>query len=343
MLALPVVWAGRDRPAVTPPASQMAFLGRWQPARRPLGMALTPTRPLTLADVMRRLALSTSLRGHRTPGVGRCSAFQRLPAGEFDLVVDGRSRLAGTAHGAARPGRPADGGVAARRAPGRHHRPGAAACRPSRTRSPSPATTRRGSRSAGWSCGRGRCPPSGTAGRGPARVPPRRPGRSSRSTTTPSSSPGAAWVRGERRARFIVQPDAGAAPVRRGSRAGRSPTPCRSNRGDWHTEVLPLAPEEIAGRDAAGRAALAPAMLSVTSATGFRPSEHDAGVDDVRRLGVYCTLAVIRAGGAPPVRSGSVHAEVPAGELQRAGVVAHLVEDVDRAVAELDAEVLAGS
>ena len=50
MTALPVVWAGRDRPVITPPTSQMAFIGRWHPAARPLGVALTPTRWLDLPD-----------------------------------------------------------------------------------------------------------------------------------------------------------------------------------------------------------------------------------------------------------------------------------------------------
>ena len=97
MLALPVVWAGRDRPAVTPPTSQMALLDRWLPAARPFGVELTPTRRLDQDGLIGRLALSTSLRGHRTPGVSPLLRIPEVPAGEFDVFVEGRSRLEGVA------------------------------------------------------------------------------------------------------------------------------------------------------------------------------------------------------------------------------------------------------
>ena len=96
--------------------------------------------------------------------------------------------------------------------------------------------------------------------------------------------PGAAWIRGELTARFIVQQDAGAAVVMRlqGGAVANTVTVAASG---WRTEVA-LAPDDI--RDLPLPAdALAPAVLSVTSATGFRVSEHTRGSDDVRWLGVY--------------------------------------------------------
>ena len=102
MAALPVVWAGRDRPAVTPPTSQMAFLDRWQPAWRPLGAEIAPTRHLALSDLVGRLSLGTSLRGYRVPGATPLLQIPFVPAGEFDVFIEGRSRLAGHGHGAAR-------------------------------------------------------------------------------------------------------------------------------------------------------------------------------------------------------------------------------------------------
>ena len=96
--------------------------------------------------------------------------------------------------------------------------------------------------------------------------------------------PGAAWIRGERTARFIVQPDAGSAPVMRlqGGAVANTVTLAASG---WRTEVA-LPANDI--RDLPLPAdALAPAVLSVTSATGFRPSEHAPGSDDLRWLGVY--------------------------------------------------------
>ena len=97
MAALPVVWAGRDRLAVTPPTSQMAILDRWQPGWRPLGVDITPPRALALGDLVQKLSLGTSLRGHRVPGVAPLLQIPLVPAGAFDVFVEGRSRLAGVA------------------------------------------------------------------------------------------------------------------------------------------------------------------------------------------------------------------------------------------------------
>ena len=125
MTALPVVWAGRDRPVITPPTSQMAFIGRWHPAARPLGVALTPTRWLDLPD-----ADPPAQPRHQPP---RLPATRRVAAAADSAGAGRRLRrlrrrpLAprGHRHGAAGPPRPAAGGVAARRAIGRLHRPGA--------------------------------------------------------------------------------------------------------------------------------------------------------------------------------------------------------------------------
>ena len=49
----------------------------------------------------------------------------------------------------------------------------------------------------------------------------------------------------------------------------------RARRAWWPRKITP--------------AALSPAVIAVTSASGFRPSEHAAGNRDVRWLGVYLT------------------------------------------------------
>ncbi len=285
MLALPVVWAGRDRPAVTPPTSQMALLARWQPERRPLGMELTPTRPLTLADVMRRLALSTNLRGHRTPVLRPLLLIPGLPAGEFDLVVEGRSRLAGTL--TVRLGRddltmevwPLDG------------RPAGNTGLVLRLPAVAHSITITGDGAARESIRRLALRPRSLSDLREARPAVLRASRLGDLVLFALDDEaymesGAAWVRGERRARFIVQPDAGATPVVRLT-GGPIANSVSLESGDWKV-VLPLAPEEA--RDVTlPPAALSPATLSVTSATGFRPSEFDAGVLDTRQLGVYLT------------------------------------------------------
>jgi hypothetical protein len=98
--------------------------------------------------------------------------------------------------------------------------------------------------------------------------------------------PGAIWVRGERTTRLIVQADE---PGRTALRitAGPVANTVTLAAPGWTTEVA-LAPGEV--RDVPfPPTALAPAVVAVTSASGFRPSEHAAGNDDVRWLGVYLT------------------------------------------------------
>jgi hypothetical protein len=283
MAALPVVWAGRDRPVITPPTSQMAFIGRWHPAARPLGVALTPTRWLDLPTLVRRLSLDTSFRGYRPPGASPLLQIPLVPAGDYDVFADGRSRLEGSA--TVRLGRqdlplavwPLDGRSAGFTGlvlslPATAHSitiDGDDAARAAvRRLSLRPRTL----------------PPSGTGQAQALRA--ARLGSVTLFALDDNAflEPGAAWVRGERTARFIVQQDAGAAAVMRlqGGAVANTVTLAASG---WRTEVT-LAPNDI--RDLPLPAdALAPAVLSVTSATGFRVSEHTPGSDDVRWLGVY--------------------------------------------------------
>jgi hypothetical protein len=285
MLALPVVWAARDRPSVTPPTSQMALLDRWRPAARPLGVELTPTRRLDQDGLLGRLALSTSLRGHRTPGVSPLLQIPGVPAGEFDVLVEGRSRLEGVATvRLGRDGRPME-------------------------------TWRLDGRPSGFTGLTLRLPAIAHSisivGDDAARASVRR--LMLRPRRLPDSEPSqphalraarygvtvvfavddnayyeadAIWVRGERTTRLIVQADDPARAVLRltGGAVANSVTLTAPG---WTGEVR-LAPEER--RDVAlPAAALSPAVMAVTSATGFRPSDHAAGNRDGRWLGVYLT------------------------------------------------------
>jgi len=88
-----------------------------------------------------------------------------------------------------------------------------------------------------------------------------------------------------------VQPD-GAAPVLRLQGGAVANTVTLSAKG-WET-VVPLGADER--RDIVlPAAALAPAVLSIASAGGFRPSEHAADNHDVRWLGVYLTWPGVSA------------------------------------------------
>jgi hypothetical protein len=98
--------------------------------------------------------------------------------------------------------------------------------------------------------------------------------------------PAAMWVRGERTTRLVVQADDPGRAVLRLA-GGPVANTVKLEAPGWTNEVR-LEPQEQ--RDVAlPAAALAPAAMTVTSATGFRPSEHGAGSGDGRWLGVYLT------------------------------------------------------
>lgn len=285
MLALPVVWAGRDRPAVTPPTSQMALLDRWLPAARPFGVELTPTRRLDRDGLIGRLALSTSLRGHRTPGVSPLLRIPEVPAGEFDVLVEGRSRLEGVA--TVRLGRDAlpmetwrlDG------------RPSGFTGLTLRLPAIAHSISIVGDDAATASVRRLMLRPRTLPAAEPSQPHALRAARYGATVVFAADDntyyeDGAIWVRGERTTRMIVQADDPARAVLRLT-GGAVANAVTLTAPGWTSEVR-LAPEER--RDVAlPAAALSPAVLAVTSATGFRPSDHAAGNGDGRWLGVYLT------------------------------------------------------
>jgi hypothetical protein len=101
--------------------------------------------------------------------------------------------------------------------------------------------------------------------------------------------PGALWVRGERSASFIVRPDPGRTVVVR-LKAGPVSNQVRLTTGGWRHEAA-LAPDAAVDVPLPEEA-LAPAVLTLSSATGFRPSLSA----DVRWLGVYVTWPPAAAG-----------------------------------------------
>jgi hypothetical protein len=84
----------------------------------------------------------------------------------------------------------------------------------------------------------------------------------------------------------VVRADHGATPVVR-LQGGAVANTVTVGSGAWSTTVT-LTPGESADVPVPA-AALAPAELTVTSATGFRPIDHAADSHDGRVLGVYVT------------------------------------------------------
>lgn len=284
MLATTVSWAGRDREVLTPSTSQARFLEHWDPAAAPVTAQLSPVRLLVAAEVPRRLNLGTNNRGPARSADGPLFQMPAVPAGDYDLLVEGRPQLSG-----------------------------AVVVRLGRQDVPMETWTLEG-HSAGFTGLVLRLPVDAhsitvsgdEAARAAIRrltLKPRVLVPRDRSLTARRAGryggvvvfalddnadlePGAQWVRGESAASFVVQADAGVRPVAR-VRAGPVDTVVTLSAGTWRAD-LPIAKEQSVDV-ALPDEALAPAVLSIASAQGFRPSEHTVGNEDVRFLGVYVT------------------------------------------------------
>lgn len=284
MLATAVVWAGLRRPVLTPTTSQMGFLDRWSPERLPLTLQLEPLRRLAADEVPRRLVLASSSRGARPAGVAPLLVLPRVLAGDYDVFVDGRAPLDGTL--TVRLGRqstPMDVWPLAGRPAGFT---GLTLSLPALAHS----ITISGDDAA-------RQAVTALTLRPRVIAPPERSLYSPRAARfgqvvlfalddNAYVEPEALWIRGERSASMIVRADAGVAPVLR-LQAGAVPNTVTLTAGAWQREVT-LTPGQQ--QDVAlPPEALAPAALSIASATGFRPLDHAPGSHDGRNLGVYVT------------------------------------------------------
>jgi hypothetical protein len=237
---------------------------------------------LDASAVPRRLNLGTSRRGQRRPGTEPLLQIPELPAGEYDLYVDGRTPLSGVL--TVRLGRqdvPMEAWRLDGRAPGF---PGLV------LRLPVPAHSititgdddaRAGLRVVTL---KPRAVQFGGAGEVALRA--ARYGGAVVFALDDNAylEPDALWVRGERTTRLLLRPDDGVAPVLT-LRAGPVANQVVIASGEWGLRVdleaggtreVRLPPE-----------VLAPAVVSISSATGFRPSAHAADSRDVRWLGVY--------------------------------------------------------
>ena len=284
MLAATTVWVGLDRPALTPATSQMGFLHRWSPSRLPVALQLAPTRGLDVADVPRRLTLASTTRGLRPPSGEPLLRIPRVLAGEYDIYVVGRAPLDGTL--TVRLGRqsaPMEVWGLAGRHPGFT---GLTLSLPALAHS----ITITGDETAVQAVSRLTLRPR-------LIDPPERARESVRAERfgrvvvfalddNAYMEPTALWIRGGRTARFIARAEADATVVAR-LQGGAVANTVTVASGAWSTTVT-LAPGETADV-LVPPAALAPAELTVTSASGFRPIDHDAGSRDGRVLGVYIT------------------------------------------------------
>jgi hypothetical protein len=284
MAAVTVAWAGEPREAVTPSTSQMSLLGRWRQGSSDLVLQITPTRRLDVAEVPRRLSLAGSPRGPRRADPPLLQIPQ-LPAGTFDVFAE-------TAPGAV----PSGTGVVRL---GRHdlpldtwrfdERPAGFTGLVLSLPVPAHSITVTGDATATASIRALSLRPRTLLPLVDASLVALRAMRVGGIAVYALDDnaylePGALWVRGERTAQLVIAADAGTTPRLR-LKAGRVANQVDLRAGRWSQRIA-LAPDAEVDVTLPVDA-LAPGAVSVTSATGFRPSADGTG--DVRWLGVYLT------------------------------------------------------
>ncbi|MGE3472612.1 MAG: hypothetical protein AB7O28_19835 [Vicinamibacterales bacterium] len=282
MTASTVVWAGHASGVVTPPTSQLTWLARRPILPGALAVQLSPTRATSLDDAARRLTLSTAIRGGVRRGIQPLLQLPEVPAGSYDVVVEGKSALEGTLTvWIGRQDLPLESWPLEGRAAGFT---GMVLRLPADVHSV--AIT--GDDAARAAVRRLALKPRVLAPRTDVVWAPRaaRFGRVAVYALDDNAylEPGALWVRGERTASFLVSPDDGTPPVVR-LEAGPVANEVELAAGGWqrHVSLAPGGEVEVPLPEAA----VAPAVLGITSGTGFRPSESAQGNSDVRWLGVY--------------------------------------------------------
>jgi hypothetical protein len=283
MLACTIVWTGRGREVVTPTTSQMSWLSRWTPGSTSVVLQLAPTRRLSVEDAPRRLNIASSRRGRLGGPDEPLLRIPQLPAGDYDLFIDAHDALTGgVTVTLGRQEVPMERWRLEGRPPGFSglvlHLPVDAH-----------SVTVRGDRAAAASVQRMALRPRMLVPRGTVPFAPRaaRYGHVVVFALDDQAlmEPGALWVRGEQTARFVARADDGHPAILRLT-GGPIANDVRVTSGAWmHTATL--APDQTVDIVMPAEA-LAPSTVSVTSTTGFRPSEHD-GSGDVRWLGVYLT------------------------------------------------------
>jgi hypothetical protein len=94
-VALFGAWRVGHAAELTPQSSQIDFLRRWHPDLRPVAVALPRIRRLETASVLSRLELSTSPRSRETGDEPTLLTVAWLPAGDYQVVLEGERELAG--------------------------------------------------------------------------------------------------------------------------------------------------------------------------------------------------------------------------------------------------------
>ncbi len=295
MLAASVVWAGWDRPIVTAPTSSLRYLAAWRDGGLPVTAQLSPARSLAGTESVGRLLLASTTRGEPDTAAPTLLRLPRVPAGDYDVFLDAVGEPDGSAVVAV--GRQGRQGLTAEQwtLAGRRAGFGGLVLR---LPVDVPSLTVVGDGAARRALRGLALRPRTLASPGrPAALLAARYGRVVVYALDDGTylEPGALWTRGGRSAGLVVRSDDGA-PVAMRVKAGPVATRVRVAAGAWQQDVA-LAADASADVSVPADG-LAPAVLTVTTEGGFRPSAF-GGNGDVRWLGVYVTWP---DGPAPPAR-----------------------------------------
>lgn len=286
MVASTFAWA-RHGYAVTPGTSSLDLLHHWQGRWHTVGWRSRPWQLYSGARAPLQLRLATSTRGTREARDPALFTAPLVPAGDYELIVDGSARLSGaltvtvgrTSQALEHlelDGRPAGSVGIVIRLPVRVH-----------------SLTIRGDDDAGRTVSAIQLQPrrlrddrdqesEGFALRasryGAARVFFMDEGA--------FMEPGGFWTRGESAARIVVDSGGETSPPALLVRAGPVETTVGLTSGNW-ADSLRLSPGEERRIVVPTRPGMQSWEVEIETAEGFRPARHDAATRDMRDLGVW--------------------------------------------------------
>jgi hypothetical protein len=95
MISATIVWARHGGATVTPGTSGLAWLQQWSPSWQTVGLQLRPFRVSMARDLPARLELGSADRGPVPIGAAPLFSAPFVPAGDYDVVLEGSRRPAG--------------------------------------------------------------------------------------------------------------------------------------------------------------------------------------------------------------------------------------------------------
>jgi len=94
-VALQASWQIQRVRGLTPESSALSFVQRWRPDLRPLAVELPALRALPATTALRNIELANAPQSRGSPADLPLLSLARVPAGDYDVAIEGASRLSG--------------------------------------------------------------------------------------------------------------------------------------------------------------------------------------------------------------------------------------------------------